>query len=164
MAQFFQITANEILSGVSKSIYDVYGDSLAIYKDKQQYLDLPAVTLYCINYEKEKGRFDRFTNTFNIIINYFPKHNVIINDNRIQMSQNVEKIMDAVEYINLPAYQLDNKGEFIPGTLPTRAHDINIEEKEGFMQISVSYTVRTRKFNQNTKMNEIHLDINNNIN
>ena len=56
MAQSFQITQNEIVSGITRCLYDVFGDSLFIYREKEQNIQLPAVTVYCINYEKVMER------------------------------------------------------------------------------------------------------------
>lgn len=159
MAQIFQITPNEVLSGVSKSIYKVFGDALNIYKNKEQYLDLPAVTLQCINYEKVTERYDRFTNTFNVIINYFDTDNNIISNNRTEMFNHVEKIIDAVRYIELPAYQKDQDGNLVETVLLNRGHDISSKEQENFMQIAVTYTVRTKLHTPEAKMQQLEIDV-----
>lgn len=156
MAQLFQITVNEVLSGISRAIYDVYGSTLSIYKEKQEHLDLPGVCIYCINYDKVMERNDRFTNTFNIIINYFPQEIDIINNNRPQMFTEAEKIMDAIKYINLPAYKRDESGNLVETTLLNRANDLTVEEQDGFIQITGTYTVRTKQFKDEHKM--IHLE------
>lgn len=158
MAQFFQITANEVLSGISRAIYDVFGDTLSIYKDKQENLELPAVTIYCINYEKVMGRNDRYTNTFNIIINYFADDTFIIN-NRTEMFVNAEKIMNAIKYINLPAYTRDDQGNFVETALKSRGQDIRVEEQDEFMQISVTYTIRTKEHKDEVKMQTLEENI-----
>lgn len=159
MAQVFQITPNEVISGISRAIYEVFGDSLNIYKEKEQYLDLPAVTLTCINYQKVTERYDRFTNTFNVIINYFPTDNHIINNKRTEIFSETEKLIDAVRYIKLPAYQKDTDGNFVETTLLNRAYEITSEEQENFMQISLTYTVRTKLHNDEIKMKELDLDV-----
>lgn len=161
MAELFQITVNEILSGISRAIYDVYGSTLSIYKEKQEYIDLPGVCIYCINYEQVMGRNDRFTNTFDVIINYFPDNNDIINNKRPEMFSQAQKIMNAVQYINLPAYQRDNEGNFVETTLPSRAQDLSVEEQEDHMQVSCKYVVRTRKHTETIKMEQLDLDVTN---
>ena len=161
MAELFQITVNEILSGVSRAIHNVYGSTLSIYKEKQEYVDLPAVCVYCINYEQVMGRNDRFTNTYDVIINYFPDDNDIINNKRPEMFSQAQKIMDAVQYINLPAYQRDNDGNPVQITLPNRAQDLRVEEQEDHMQISCKYVVRTRKHTDTIKMEQLDLDVTN---
>lgn len=161
MAQLFQITVNEILSGISRAIFEVYGSTLSIYKEKQEALDLPGVCIYCINYEKTMGRSDRYTNTFNVIINYFPDDTGIINNKRPEMFSEAEKIMDAIKYIKLPAYTRDNEGNLLETTLPNRAQDFNVEEQEGFMQISCTYVVRTKNYKETIKMERLDLDVTN---
>lgn len=159
---FFQITGNEIISGVCKSIYTEFGDSLNIYKEKEQTLELPGVTVYCINYDKVMERYDRFTNTFDIIINYFPTDNIKIVNNRSLMYSEAERIANAIRYIELPAYSKDTQGDFVETTLQTKGHDISIEEKlDGFMQVSVKYIVRTKELHNNVKMEQIDIDVTN---
>ena len=158
MAQVFQITVNEILSGISKAIYDVFGESLFIYKEKEPNLQLPGLTMYCIDYEKLRGRSDRYTNTFHIIINYFPDDTTIIN-NRAEMFLQAEKIMDAIKYINLPAYTKDTENNFVETTLPSRAKDLKVEEQQEFMQISATYVVRTKEHKEEIKMQTIEENI-----
>ena len=99
--QEIQITANEIISGVCRAISDVYGDTLSIYKEEQEtQLNLPAVAVYCANYGKTIERSDRFTNNFNIIINYYPKNSDIIeNKGRTTMFSEAEKIAECIRYI-----------------------------------------------------------------
>ena len=160
MAEVFQITVNEILSGISRAIYDVYGSTLSIYKEKQESIELPGVCIYCINYEQVMGRNDRFTNTFNVIINYFPEDNDIINNKRPEMFSQAQKIMDAIQYINLPAYT-HKEGNLVGTTLPNRAQDLSVEEQEDHMQISCTYVVRTRKHTDATKMQQLDLDVTN---
>lgn len=163
MTNTFQITVNEVISGISRAIYEVYGSTLSIYKEKEQYFDLPAVSIYCINYEKVKGRYDRYTNTFNVIINYFPDRTSIINNKRIEMFSEAEKLMDAISYIKLPASKLNSEGELEETTLLSRAQELSVEEQEDCMQISVTYTVRTRKQATDTvKMQDVIVDITNN--
>lgn len=163
MANFFQITPNEIISAVCKSIYKVFGDDLYIYKEKETHLKLPAVTVYCIDYNKINERSDRFTNIFNIIINYFPVDSIIINNKRTEMFSTTEKIMDAIRYINLPAFQKVGD-EYVETTLPSKGQDFSVDEKEGFMQISVTYTVRTKYISaqQVAKMDKLQVIINDN--
>ena len=155
----FQITANEIISGVSRAIYDYYEGNITIYKEKQQHLKLPAVTIYCIDYIKTMERNDRFTNVFHIIINYFPSDSVTIKNKREQMLAEAEKIMEAVRYIQLPAYIRDPEGKLVESTLPSRSGQFSVEEKEGFIQIGVPYTVRTKKYVENQKMMKLDLDV-----
>lgn len=161
MAEVFQITVNEVLSGISSAIYDVYGSTLSIYKEKQERIELPGICIYCINYEQVMGRNDRFTNTFNVIINYFPEDNDIINNKRPEMFSQAQKIMDAIQYINLPAYQQDNEGKLVQTTLPSRAQDLNVEEQEDHMKISATYVVRTRKHTETVRMTQLDLDVTN---
>ncbi len=161
MTKVSQITVNEILSGISKAVYDVYGSTLSIYKEKQEYIELPGICIYCINYEQDMGRNDRFTNTFNVIINYFPEDNSIISNNRAVMFYEAQKIMNAIQYINLPAYQRDNDGNFVETILQSRAQEVNVEEQEDHMQISATYVVRTRKHTETIKMNNLDLDVTN---
>lgn len=159
MAQFFQITVNEILSGISRAIYEEYGSTLSIYKEKQEYLELPGVCIYCVNYEKVMGRNDRFTNTFNIIINYFPEESNIINNNRPQMFTEVERIMNAIKYITLPAYKRDENGNLVDAKLLSRAENLMVEEQEEFIQISATYTVRTKEVIDICKMAQLETDV-----
>lgn len=159
MAQFFQITENEILSGVCKAIYDVFGDELYIYKDEREYLKLPAVTVYCVDYEKIMERFDRFTNNFSIIINYFQDDNNIINK-RQDINSQTEKILEAVKYIELPAYEIDVDNKYIETKLKTRARGISIKEIDnGVKQIAIQYTVRTKYINPDKQPMQ-NIDIN----
>lgn len=162
----FQITANEIISAICKTIHSSFGNELSIYKEKQNYLELPAVTVYCINYEKKMGRFDRFTNTFNIIINYFPNDSVIIKNKRVEMFSVAEQIMDSVKYINLPAVTKNKDGQYIETILPCRGYGFDVKEKDGFIQIGVNYQVRTvekpEHSNSQTKMSKIEITINDN--
>ena len=156
MTNFSQITDNEIISGVCTAISSVYGNELSIYKEKREFLDLPAVTVYCINRSKVMERFDRFTNTFSIIINYFPQDSVKINNKRMDMSIQAEKIMEAIKYIPLPAYKKNNSGGYESITLPSRASGVQSEEQDGFIQILATYTVRTKYIPENiSKMNKI---------
>ena len=155
MSVTVQITHNEILSGISKAIYDVYGDTLNIYKEKQEYIDTPAVTMYCIDSEHTMGRYDRTTHIYNIIINYFHNDSLIINNNRPNMFENAHIIAKAIEYINLPAYTKDVDGQLIQTTLLNRGSNITIEEKEGFVQIGVTYTVRTKNYKELPKMKQL---------
>lgn len=155
------ITVNDILSGISKAVYDVFGTTVSIYKEKQDFVDLPAVCIYCLTYERVMGRNDRFTNTYNVIINYFPEDNDIINNKRPEMFSQAQKIMDAIQYINLPAYQQDNEGKLVQTTLPSRAQDLNVEEQEDHMKISATYVVRTRKHTETVRMTQLDLDVTN---
>lgn len=161
MAQVLQITLNEILSGISKAIYDVFGEELFIYLEQEEKLELPAVAVYCMDYKKVMERNDRWNNTFNIIINYFPTDSVIINNKRTEMFRTAEKIMDAITYINLPAYQKDNEGNFLETTLKSRAQDLGVEEREGFIQITATFVVRTRKHTEYKKMQQLDLEVTN---
>lgn len=151
MTSLYQITDNEVISGVCKAIHTVYGDELKIYKEHVSSLDLPAVTVYCINRSNVMERFDRFTNTFNIIINYYPYDSVKINNKRMDMNIQAQKIMECVRYIPLPAYKKNPDGQYEEITLPSRASEIQSEEKDGFIQISVTYTVRTKYVDKNIK-------------
>ena len=152
MMNYTPITDNEIISGVCKAISSVYGTELTIYKEKRQDLKLPAVTVYCINRSKTMERFDRFTNIFNIIINYFPQDSVKINNKRMDMSIQAEKIMEAIKYIPLPAYKKNSSGDYTEITRPSRASGVQSEENEGFIQISARYTVRTKQISDDAKM------------
>lgn len=157
-----QITANEIISGVCKAINDVYGDDLSIYKEEQEApLDLPAVAVYCANYGKTIERADRYTNNFNIIINYYPKNSDIIeNKGRTTQFAEAEKIAECIKYIYLPAYRRENDS-LVPFKLPNRRKTCYINERDGFMQIDVRYTVRTKYINlNNSKMHDIKIKIN----
>lgn len=156
----FQITGNEVISGVCKAIYDAYDGNITIYKEKEEFLNLPAVCVYCIDYIKTMERSDRFTNVFHIIINYFPPDSVIIKNKRELMLAEVEKIMEAVRYIQLPAFVKDLEGNLVESTLPSRAGQISAEEKKGFVQIAVPYTIRTKKIKKDTiKMNRLDVDV-----
>jgi len=160
MAQFFQITANEILSGICKAIYDVYGSTISIYKEKQEYIELPGVCVYCINYDKSMGRNDRYTNTFNIIINYFPDNTDIINNKRPEMFSEAEKLIEAIKYIELPAYRKDTNGQLVQYSLKNRAQDLSVEQQEGFIQISATYIVRTGECKDKTiKMEQLSIEV-----
>jgi len=159
MTSLYQITDNEVISGVCKAIHTVYGNELKIYKEHRSSLDLPAVTVYCINRSKVMERFDRFTNTFNIIINYYPYDSVKINNKRMDMNIQAEKIMECVRYIPLPAYKKNSDGQYEEITLPSRASEIQSEEKDGFIQISVTYTVRTKYVEDIAKMNKIQCSL-----
>ncbi len=149
MTSFYQITDNEVISGVCKAIHTVYGNDLRIYKEHRSSLDLPAVTVYCINRNSVMERFDRFTNTFNIIINYYPPDSVKINNKRMEMATNAQRIMECIRYIPLPASKRISDNEYQDITLPCRASDIQTEEKEDFIQISVTYVVRTKYVPEN---------------
>ena len=162
MSKFFQITPNEVISAVCKSIYDVFGNDLAIYKEKETHLKLPAVTVYCIDYNKLPERNDRFTNIFNIIINYFPLDSTIIKSKRTEMFQVTEQIIDAIRYINLPAFNKVND-EYVETTLPNKGQNLSLEEKEGFMQIGVTYTVRTKYVENTIKMQQLTSNVNTKI-
>lgn len=144
MTNFYQTTNNEVISGVCKAIHTVYGNDLKIYKEHRCSLDLPAVTVYCLNRSKVMERFDRFTNTFNIIINYYPEDSVKINNKRMDMNIQAEQIMECIRYIPLPAYKKNSDGQYEEITLPSRASEIQSEEKDGFIQISVTYIIRTK--------------------
>lgn len=140
-----QITANEVISAVCRAIYDTFGDNLSIYKEEQEKpLDLPAVAVYCANYGKKVERFDRYVNNFNIIINYYSKNEDIINNKgRTTMFSEAEKIAECIKYIQLPAYRKENDN-LVPFKLPNRRNSCYINEREGFIQIDVRYTVRTK--------------------
>jgi hypothetical protein len=145
MTSFYQITENEVISGVCKAISSVYGMDLSIYKEKTGSLTLPAVTVYCINHTNRMERFDRFVNTFNIIINYHPQDSVKIKNKRMDMGTQTQRIMQCIRYIPLPAYNKTSDGQYQDITLPCRASDIQSQENEqGFMQISATYTVNTK--------------------
>lgn len=160
MAQLFQITVNEILSGISRAIYEKCDSTLSIYKEKQEHIDLPGVCIYCIDYEKTMGRNDRFTNVFNIIINYFPEETNIINNNRPLMFAEAEKIMDAIKYINLPAYKRDDDGTLVETTLLSRIENLTVEEQEEHIQISGTYTVRTKQLDPDIiKMRQVETNV-----
>lgn len=161
---FFQITPNEVISGICRAINGAFEGNLSIYKEKQDYLELPAVTVQCIDYDKRMERFDKFVNNFNIIINYFPNDSVIIKNKRMEMFSVAEKIVNAVTYINLPAYTKTANNEYTEITLPCRGYNFDIKEKDGFIQIGVMYTVRTKKTSENTqtKMSELQITINDN--
>lgn len=158
--QEIQITANEIISGVCRAISDVYGDTLSIYKEEQEtQLNLPAVAVYCANYGKTIERSDRFTNNFNIIINYYPKNSDIIeNKGRTTMFSEAEKIAECIRYIYLPAYRKENDN-LVPFKLPTKRKTCYINERDGFMQIDVRYTVRTKEVNDNIKMRTLAINM-----
>lgn len=156
MTNLFQITANEIISGVCSAINKSYEGKMAIYKEDRNSIETPGITVYCINYSKVTERFDRFTNTFSIIINYFPKDSVKINNKRMDMSMQAEKIMEAIRYIPLPASRRTSNTDFQDITLPCRASGVSAEEKDGFMQIVATYTVRTKHIpDDNHKMGKI---------
>lgn len=163
MAQLLQITTNEVISGICKALSGLYGKDVAIYKEKRETLKLPAITCYCIEYSKTMERFDRFTNVFHIIINYYPQDSLIISNKRTEMFTKAEEIMDAIRYIELPAYTKDEHGELVPTTSLGRASQMSVEEKEGFMQVYVTYTVRTKQYTENecakTSKLEVNMDI-----
>lgn len=155
-----QITQNEIISGVCRAINTVYNGTLPIYKEKEQFVDTPGVTVYCINYDKIRVSKDVFQNIFEIIINYFPENSPIIVDKRQAMFVEAEKICNAIEYIILPSAKRAQNG-YIETELPCKCRDISIMETEqGFVQIAVSYAVRTtRVHTDNIKMQQIDVNV-----
>lgn len=159
MTSFYHITDNEVISGVCRAIHTVYGDDLKIYKEHVSSLNLPAVTVYCINRTSVMERFDRFTNTFNIIINYYPPDSVKINNKRMEMGINSQRIMECIRYIPLPAYKKISDKQYEDMILPCRASDIQSEEKEDFIQISASYTVRTKLVEDVDKMGKLQISV-----
>lgn len=162
MATRFQITTNEVISGVCKALYDTLGTEVNIYKEKEPNIKLPAICVYCMDYTKTTERYDRFTNTFHIIINYFPPDSVIINNKRTDMFSKAEIIMEAVRYIQVPASIKNDSGELVQTIGLTRAGTFSVEEQEGFLQIIAPYTIRTKLYVENPKMRQIDLDITNN--
>lgn len=157
----FQITTNEIISGVCSAIHAEYSDTLSIYKEEQKLgLDLPAVVIYCSDYIKTTERYDRFTNQFDIIINYFPSESTIMENNqRYNMLQEAERIAHAVNYINLPAYRKQGE-QLVEYKLPNKRIKCEINEKDGFIQIVVRYTVRTKELKLETpKMKDLELNL-----
>ena len=159
MTSFYQITDNEVISGVCKAIHTVYGEDLKIYKEHTSSLGLPAVTVYCINRTNVMERFDRFTNTFNIIINYYPPDSVKINNKRMEMGTNAQRIMECIRYIPLPASKKISDRQYEDITLLCRATDIQSEEKEDFIQISASYIVRTKTVDDVDKMGKLQISV-----
>ncbi len=159
MTQIENITANEVISGVCRKIKDHYGDSIHIYKEKQPHIEFPASVVYLMQQQQVMERYDRFTNIFHIIINYFTEDSVKIKNKRTDMFSNAVKIMECIRYIDLPSYSKDASGQLIPSTLPCKASSMEVEEGEGFMQIAVSYTVRTKKYNDMDKMRQLQLDV-----
>jgi len=154
MTQLIEVTTNEVISGVCRAIYNQFGSAISIYKEKQPHMKLPAVSVYCINHTQQMERYDSYTNIFNIIINYFPDDSVTINNNRADMFSKAVKIMECIRYIELPSQIRNASGEFEYSTLPSRASDLASEEVERFIQISATYTIRTRKYNQTNKFCE----------
>lgn len=153
------ITGNEVISGVTRKIKDHYGDDVHIYKEKQPHLEFPAVVVYLMEHQQIMERYDRFTNIFHIIINYFPEDSVKIKNKRTDMFSNAATIMECIRYIDLPAYKKDQSGTLTPFTLPCRVDNMQAEEQEGFIQIVSSCTVRTKKYNDNDKMKNLQCDV-----
>jgi hypothetical protein len=51
-------------------------------------------------------------------------------------------------------------GKLVESTLPSRSGQFSVEEKEGFIQIGVPYTVRTKKYvDDQTKMKNLNVDV-----
>ena len=78
------------------------------------------------------------------------------------MFQVTEQIIDAIRYINLPAFNKVND-EYVETTLPNKGQNLSLEEKEGFMQIGVTYTVRTKYVENTIKMQQLTSNVNTKI-
>lgn len=124
----------DIINGISNTIYSVFGDDYKIYADNsiEQGLKNPCFFISVLNPSHENKLKDRCFRTYPFIIQYFPKNE---NDN-IELLNVAETLIETLEFITLL------NGDMIKGS------NCNYEVVDGILHFKINFNVFLRKIRE----------------
>lgn len=89
---------NEIIKGISRALYDKFGDDYNIYtEDVEQDLKEPCFFIQCINPKIKRFRGERYYRENQFSIQYFPK----FKNYRQECFEAIDKMYTALEFITV---------------------------------------------------------------
>lgn len=121
----------DIINGISNTIYSVFGDDYKIYADNsiEQGLKNPCFFISVLNPSHENKLKDRCFRTYPFIIQYFPKNE---NDN-IELLNVAESLIETLEVITLL------NGDGLKGS------NFNYEVVDGVLHFKINFNLFLRK-------------------
>lgn len=133
----------DIINGISNSLFNTFGESYAIYADKnvQQGLKNPCFFISCLNSSHETKLKNRYFRNHPFIVQYFPIDEL---DN-FELLNVAEKLVDCLEIITLL------NGDKIQGT------SIKYEIVDGILHFKVNYNLFLMKITETDSMDEIKI-------
>lgn len=121
----------DIINGISNTIYSVFGDNYKIYADNsiEQGLKNPCFFISVLNPSQETKLKDRYFRTYPFIIQFFPKNE---NDN-IELLNVAEILTETLEFITLL------NGDVLQGS------NFNYEVVDGVLHFKINFNLFLRK-------------------
>jgi hypothetical protein len=137
---------NEILTGISVKLNQVFGDGFEIYGDTQvqQGLKEPCFFIAVLNPSQTKLLGQRYFREHPIDVHYFPEQS----GNNIELHNVASELFEALEYITLL------NGDLVHGT------SMDYEIVDDVLHFRVNYNMFLRKDVELDPMEEITVDAN----